>query len=130
MRPSSLFLACFPAESDMAGCRQVVLPTLTPWGGNRVAHQVSIVTNVRVSPCGFSDPLDKTIDHFLLAGLLEGDRELVAVDLHHLAVAEFLVKYAVVEREFRRGAGGFRDQLAFDGHGCALVAREAARSVA
>ena len=28
-------------------------------------------------------PLDETIDHLLLAGLLEGDGELVAVDLDH-----------------------------------------------
>src|SRR3954453_17813964 len=71
-------------------------------------------------------PLDETIDHLLLAGLLERDRQLVAVDLHHVAVAEFLVKHAVVEREFRNGAGGFRDQFAFDHHRAALVARKAA----
>src|SRR5215211_4937561 len=73
------------------------------------------------------DPLDKTIDHLLLAGLLERNRQLVAVDLHHVAVAEFLVKHAVVERELRNRAGGFRDQLAFDHHRAAFVAREAAR---
>src|SRR6185369_16025170 len=71
-------------------------------------------------------PLHETIDHLLLAGLLECDRQLVTVDLHHVAVAEFLVKHAVVEREFRNRAGGFRDQLAFDHHRAALVAREAA----
>src|SRR3954451_15663130 len=71
-------------------------------------------------------PLHETIDHLLLAGLLERDRQLVAVDLHHVAVAEFLVKHAVVEREFRNGAGGFRDQFAFDDHRAALVAGEAA----
>src|SRR6267142_2357680 len=71
-------------------------------------------------------PLHETIDHFLLPGLLERDGELVAVDLHHVAVAEFLVKHAIVEREFRNRAGGFGDQLAFDHHRSALVAREAA----
>ena len=40
-------------------------------------------------------PLHETIDHLFLAGLFEGDGKLVAVDLHHLAVAEFLVKHAV-----------------------------------
>src|ERR1700749_5100572 len=42
-----------------------------------------------------SRPLHKTIDHLFLAGLFEGDGELVAVDLCHLAVAEFLVNHAV-----------------------------------
>src|SRR6266851_5714671 len=76
--------------------------------------------------CG-SDPLHETIDHLFLAGLLKGDGELVAVDLHHLAVAKFLVKHPVVQGKFRDGAGGRRDQLAFDGHRAALVTREAAR---
>ena len=40
--------------------------------------------------------------------------------------AEFLVKDAVVQREFRNGAGGFRDQFALDHHGCALGAGETA----
>src|SRR4249920_2385735 len=71
-----------------------------------------------------SRPLDETIHHLLLAGFLEGDRELVAVDLDDVAVAEFLVKHAVIQVEFRGGAGGFRDQLAFDDQGRALVARE------
>src|ERR1700730_10329518 len=73
------------------------------------------------------DPLHETIDHLFLAGLLEGDGELVAVDLHHMAVAEFLVEHAVIEREFRNRAGRFRDQFAFDGHWRALAARQARR---
>src|SRR5258708_22082386 len=76
-----------------------------------------------------SNPLHETIDHLFLAGLFKGDGELVAVDLHHQAVAELLVKHAVVQRKFRSSAGGFRDQLAFDGYGCAL-AGEAARRAA
>src|SRR3981081_2557812 len=71
-------------------------------------------------------PLHETIDHLFLAGLFERDGELVAVDLDHQAVAEFLVEHAVGQGKFRNGAGGFRDQLAFDGNGCALVAGEAA----
>src|SRR5438105_7879828 len=71
-------------------------------------------------------PLHETIDHLLLAGLFERDRQLVAVDLHYVAVAEFLVKHAVVEREFRNGTGGFCDQFAFDHDRAALVARKAA----
>src|SRR5262245_32640075 len=74
---------------------------------------------------GVSHPLHKTVDHLLLAGLLKGDGELVAVDLHDMAVAEFLVEDAVVQREFGN-RGGFRHQLALDHHGSALVAREAA----
>src|SRR4029077_1476915 len=73
-----------------------------------------------------SRPLDKAVDHLLLAGLVEGDGELVAVDLDDMAVAEFLVEHAVVEGKFRHRAGGFRDQLALDGQGRAFVAREAA----
>src|SRR3984957_2544398 len=73
-----------------------------------------------------SHPLDKTIDHLLLAGFFQREGELVAVDLHHLAVAEFLVKDPIAERELRSGAGGFRDQFALDGHGGALVAGKAA----
>ena len=68
-------------------------------------------------------PLHKTIHHLLLAGLFERDRELVAVDLDHMAVAEFLVEDAVVQREFRDRAGRFRDQLALDRYGSALLAR-------
>jgi len=62
-------------------------------------------------------PLYKTIDDLLLAGHLEGDGELVAADLHHVAITEFLVKYAVIKREF-----GFRNQFAFDGQRAALGA--------
>ena len=36
-------------------------------------------------------PLHETIDHLLLAGFLERNRQLIAVDLHDVAVAEFLV---------------------------------------
>src|SRR5664279_4835390 len=79
---------------------------------------------------GLLHPLHKTIDHLLLAGLLEGDGELVAVDLHHLAVTEFLVEYAVGGRELRNRAGGFCHQFAFDGHRAALARESAARRVA
>src|SRR2546423_11629315 len=72
-----------------------------------------------------SDSLHETVDHLLLAGFLEGDGKLIAVNLHHLAVAEFLVKHAVIQLEFRAGAGGFGDQLALDGHRPALVTGEA-----
>jgi hypothetical protein len=42
-----------------------------------------------------SRPLYEAIDHLLRPGLFEGDGELVAVHLHHMAVAEFLVKHPV-----------------------------------
>jgi len=63
----------------------------------------------------FSHPLDKTIHHALLARLVELDGELVAVDGGDVAVAEFLVKDAIADRELGDGAGGFGDELAFDG---------------
>src|SRR4051812_36162269 len=92
-------------------------------GARRVCGAVSTALLPRRQ--GVSHPLHKTVDHLFLAGLLEGDGELVAVDLHHMAVAELLVEDAVLQREFGRG-GGFRHQLALDHHGAALVARKAA----
>src|SRR5580700_8115397 len=61
-----------------------------------------------------SHPLHEAIHHLLLAGPVERDGELVALDVEHVAVAEFLVEHAVAGREGRNGAGGFRHQLAFD----------------
>ena len=49
------------------------------------------------------------------------DRQLVAVDHDHVAVAELLVKHAVADREVGDGAGGFGDQLAFDGERAAAA---------
>src|ERR1700744_2577992 len=88
----------------------------TCWARSRTENAIS----------GHSHPLHETVDHLFLAGFLEGDGELVAVDLHHVAVTKLLVEHAVVEREFRNRAGGFRNQFAFDDHWRALVAREAA----
>ena len=68
-----------------------------------------------------SHPLHKTIHHAFLAGLVEGDGELVAVDADDVAVAEFLVEHAVADREGGDGAGGFGDQLAFDGERAAAA---------
>src|SRR5262249_39848100 len=62
-----------------------------------------------------SHPLHETIDHPLLPRLVELDGELVAVDGGDVAVAEFLVEDAVADREVGDGAGGFGDELAFDG---------------
>src|SRR5438094_9920357 len=61
-----------------------------------------------------SRTLDVAIDHALLAGLVELDHELVAVDRGHVAVAEFLVEHAIADREGGDGAGRFGDQLALD----------------
>src|SRR5262245_43060309 len=41
-----------------------------------------------------SCPLDEAVHDLLLTGLVEIDRELVAVDLRHAAIAEFLVEHA------------------------------------
>src|SRR4029077_18277500 len=62
-----------------------------------------------------SPPLHKTIHHALLAGAVELDGELVAVDRGDVAVAEFLMKDALAEREGGHGAGRFGDQFALDG---------------
>ena len=58
------------------------------WSGNR--------------PKALSHPLHKTIHHALLAGLVELNRQLVAVDGGDVAVAEFLVEDAVAEGEDER----------------------------
>jgi drug/metabolite transporter (DMT)-like permease len=68
---------------------------------------------VRSTP--HSHPLHEAIHHPLLARLVELDGELVAVDGGNVAVAEFLVEDAVADREVGDGAGGFGDELAFDG---------------
>src|SRR5438552_14538976 len=60
-------------------------------------------------------PLDETVDHPLLAGLVEVHRQLVALDRGDPPVAEFLVEDAFAERE--AGAAGddaFRHQFALD----------------
>jgi hypothetical protein len=62
-----------------------------------------------------SHPLHKTIHYALLAGLVELNRQLVAVDGGDVAVAEFLVEDAVAEGEGGDGAGRLGDELAFDG---------------
>src|SRR5262249_57393489 len=59
-----------------------------------------------------SHTLDKTIHHPLLAGFVELDRELVAVDRRDVAVAELLVKDAVADRELGDGASRLGDELA------------------
>ena len=53
--------------------------------------------------------------------------ELVAVDVDDVAVAEFLVEHAVADREGGDGAGGFGDQLAFDGERAAAARRRRGR---
>src|SRR5262249_394667 len=60
-----------------------------------------------------SHPLDETVDHPLLAGLVELDEKLVAVDHADLAVAEFLVEHALAHG-IGRCAGRFCDELTFD----------------
>ena len=59
------------------------------------------------------NPLHEAIHHALLAGLVERNRRLVAVDGGD--VAEFLVEDAVAQRGVGDRAGRFGDQLAFDG---------------
>src|SRR3954465_5589187 len=73
-----------------------------------------------------SRPLHKTVHDLLLPRLVEGDGELVAVDLGDAAIAEFLVEDAVGEGEFRGRAGGFGDELALDRQRPAATRGEAA----
>src|SRR5215475_6260108 len=63
-----------------------------------------------------SHPLHKAVHHLLLPGLIERDGELVALDLHNVAVAEFLVEHTVADRIGRDRPGRFRHQFAFDCH--------------
>ena len=70
---------------------------------------------MEISPRRLSHPLDECIHHALLAGLVELNRQLVAVDGDDVAVAEFLVEHAVAESEGGDGAGRFGDQFALDG---------------
>src|SRR5262249_7812105 len=70
----------------------------------------------------------ETVDDLLLAGLVEGDGELVAVDLDHVAIAEFLVEDAVIERELGRRSRRLGNQLALDRHRT-VPARKAAAEV-
>jgi len=48
-----------------------------------------------------SNPLHEPVQHALLAGLVEIDGELVALDGDDVAVAEFQMKDAVADREIR-----------------------------
>src|SRR5215831_2622758 len=82
-------------------------------GQNKLAFSVL----VSVVPGTASHFLDKAIHHPLLASLVELHDQLVAVDGGDVAVAEFLVEDAVADGEVGDGAGGFGDQLAFDGDG-------------
>src|SRR5205809_914829 len=61
-----------------------------------------------------SGALHVAVDHALLARLVEGHRELVAVDRNDVAVAEFQVKHAVADRIGRYRAGRFGDELTLD----------------
>src|SRR5262245_29707797 len=79
---------------------------------------------------GTSYPLHKTIHHAFLARLVELNRQLVAVDVDDVAVAKFLVKHAVADREGGDGAGGFGDELAFDGERAAAARGIAAERLA
>src|SRR5579883_1177393 len=64
---------------------------------------------------GVSRPAHEAVHHPLLAGLVERDGELIALDPDHVAVAEFLVKHAIADRKGRDRPGRFRHQLALDG---------------
>src|SRR5690606_35500417 len=68
------------------------------------------------------------VEHALLAGLVEVDRKLVALDRGDVAVAEFLVKHPVadLERRFRR-RHRLGDQFTLD---CATLYRRAAGAIA
>ena len=58
-------------------------------------HGVNSPPLPRCAACLFSNPLHEAIHHALLAGLVELDGQLVAVDGDDVAVAEFLVEDAV-----------------------------------
>src|SRR5690242_10103246 len=62
-----------------------------------------------------SNALDEGVDHLLLPCLVEIDGELVAVDMGHPAIAEFLVEHAHADLEPHTFRGARRDQRAVDG---------------
>src|SRR5260221_855437 len=76
---------------------------------------LAAIKEAELSQFANSHPLHKAIHHLLLPRPVERDGELVALDLHHVAIAEFLVEHAVADRVGRDGAGRFRNQFAFDG---------------
>src|SRR5262245_19251302 len=62
-----------------------------------------------------SHPPHPAIERLLLAGLVEQDCQLVALDRDHVAVAEFLMEHALAACDLGGRAGRFGDQLALDG---------------
>src|SRR6186997_418150 len=66
-----------------------------------------------------SNALDEGVDHLLLPCLVEIDGELVAVDMGHPAIAEFLVEHAHPNLKPGAFSGARRDQSAVDGDGLA-----------
>src|SRR5690606_33619130 len=71
IRPSSC--ATFPSPRSAPSRRRVVL--------SRKRERIS-------------SPPHKTVDDALVAGLVECDRQLVALDFQNLAIAEFVVEHA------------------------------------
>jgi hypothetical protein len=55
--------------------------------------------------CESSHPFHEAVHHTLFSGLVEREGELVAVDGDDVAVAEFLVKHALADREIGDGSG-------------------------
>jgi hypothetical protein len=70
--------------------------------------------------CIASHTFHKTVDHLLSPAFSKAMVSLLP-SIFTMAVAEFLVKHAVVQRELGDGAGGFRDQFALDTIGPRLV---------
>src|SRR5207248_11632224 len=63
-----------------------------------------------------SRALDKAIDHALLPRLVECHGELVDVDRHDAAVADFQMEHAVAQRMCGRDAGRAGNERALDRH--------------
>src|SRR5688572_4533668 len=68
----------------------------------------------RQAPAASARPIDEAVEHALLARLVEVDGELVAVDAHDAAIAEFLMKHAIARGEACRGFRIARHELALD----------------
>src|ERR1043165_8482532 len=68
-----------------------------------------------------SNSLDEAVHDPLLAGLIERNRELVAVDMRHIAISKLLMEDAVAEAERGHGPGRFGDQFTLDGEGQAAL---------
>src|SRR5215475_13775905 len=102
----------FSARLRFAGLECWLAVELVQGAGRMVGNRAR--SPRRASALGF---LDEAVDDLLLAGLVEGNRQLVALDAHDAAVAELQVEDAVAGAVVAGGGavgGGDEAAFAFD----------------